>query len=37
MRARRVLSQKLNREPVAAEIAKESGFTGRRRVQSCSS
>ncbi len=27
MRARRVLSQKLNREPVLAEIAKESGFT----------
>jgi RNA polymerase primary sigma factor len=26
MRARRVLSQKLNREPVLAEIAKESGF-----------
>ena len=27
MRARRVLSQKLNREPVLREIAKESGFT----------
>jgi RNA polymerase primary sigma factor len=27
MRARRVLSQKLNREPVLAEIATESGFT----------
>ena len=27
MRARRVLSQKLNREPVLSEIAKESGFT----------
>ena len=27
MRARRVLSQKLNREPVLHEIAKESGFT----------
>ena len=27
MRARRILSQKLNREPVLAEIAKESGFT----------
>jgi RNA polymerase primary sigma factor len=26
MRARRVLSQKLSREPVLAEIAKESGF-----------
>jgi RNA polymerase sigma factor (sigma-70 family) len=26
MRARRLLSQKLNREPVLAEIAKESGF-----------
>ncbi len=27
MRARRILSQKLNREPVLREIAKESGFT----------
>ena len=27
MRARRVLSQKLNREPVLRELAKESGFT----------
>jgi RNA polymerase primary sigma factor len=27
MRARRVLTQKLNREPVLREIAKESGFT----------
>jgi RNA polymerase primary sigma factor len=27
MRARRVLSQKLNREPKLAELAKESGFT----------
>src|SRR6476619_67918 len=27
MRARRILSQKLNREPVLPEIAKESGFT----------
>ncbi len=27
MRARRLLSQKLNREPVLAELAKESGFT----------
>jgi RNA polymerase primary sigma factor len=27
MRSRRVLSQKLNREPTLAEIAKESGFT----------
>src|SRR5581483_8531622 len=27
MRARRVLSQKLSREPVLREIAKESGFT----------
>jgi RNA polymerase primary sigma factor len=27
MRSRRVLSQKLNREPVLREIAKESGFT----------
>src|SRR2546423_14338828 len=30
MRARRVLAQKLNREPVEAEIAKESGFTPER-------
>ena len=27
MRARRILSQKLNREPVLRELAKESGFT----------
>jgi RNA polymerase primary sigma factor len=27
MRARRILSQRLNREPVLGEIAKESGFT----------
>jgi RNA polymerase primary sigma factor len=27
MRARRLLSQKLNREPVLSELAKESGFT----------
>jgi RNA polymerase primary sigma factor len=27
MRARRILSQKLNREPVLNELAKESGFT----------
>ncbi len=27
MRARRVLSQKLNREPILGELAKESGFT----------
>jgi RNA polymerase primary sigma factor len=27
MRARRILSQKLNREPVPRELAKESGFT----------
>jgi RNA polymerase primary sigma factor len=27
MRARRILSQKLSREPVLREIAKESGFT----------
>jgi RNA polymerase primary sigma factor len=30
MRARRVLAQKLNREPVVDEIAKESGFTPER-------
>jgi RNA polymerase primary sigma factor len=30
MRARRVLGQKLNREPVVDEIAKESGFTPER-------
>src|SRR5213078_3886237 len=30
MRARRVLAQKLNREPVLEEIAKESGFTPER-------
>jgi RNA polymerase primary sigma factor len=30
MRARRVLAQKLNREPVIEEIAKESGFTPER-------
>jgi RNA polymerase primary sigma factor len=30
MRARRVLAQKLNREPLLAEIAKESGFTPER-------
>jgi RNA polymerase primary sigma factor len=30
MRSRRVLAQKLNREPVEAEIAKESGFTPER-------
>ena len=30
MRARRVLAQKLNREPVVEEIAKESGFTPER-------
>jgi RNA polymerase primary sigma factor len=30
MRARRILSQKLNREPVLREIAKESGFTEAR-------
>src|SRR5262249_9265223 len=30
MRARRVLAQKLNREPVLDEIAKESGFTPER-------
>src|ERR687886_1321020 len=30
MRARRVLAQKLNREPVIQEIAKESGFTTER-------
>ena len=28
MRARRLLTQKLNREPLLREIAKESGFTG---------
>jgi RNA polymerase primary sigma factor len=30
MRARRVLAQKLNREPVLDEVAKESGFTPER-------
>jgi RNA polymerase primary sigma factor len=30
MRSRRVLAQKLNREPVEGEIAKESGFTPER-------
>jgi RNA polymerase primary sigma factor len=30
MRARRVLAQKLNREPVLEEVAKESGFTPER-------
>ncbi|HZO62527.1 MAG TPA: sigma-70 family RNA polymerase sigma factor [Gaiellaceae bacterium] len=30
MRARRVLTQKLNREPVLKEIAKESGFTEKK-------
>jgi RNA polymerase primary sigma factor len=30
MRARRVLAQKLNREPLTAEIAQESGFTEKR-------
>ena len=30
MRSRRILAQKLNREPVEAEIAKESGFTPER-------
>jgi RNA polymerase primary sigma factor len=30
MRARRVLGQKLNREPILAEIAKESGFPEKR-------
>jgi RNA polymerase primary sigma factor len=30
MRARRVLAQKLNREPVPDEVAKESGFTPER-------
>jgi len=30
MRARRVLTQKLNREPVLREIAKESGFTEKK-------
>jgi RNA polymerase primary sigma factor len=30
MRGRRVLGQKLNREPTLAEIAKETGFTERR-------
>jgi RNA polymerase nonessential primary-like sigma factor len=30
MRARRVLAQKLNREPVNSEIAKESGFPEKR-------
>jgi RNA polymerase primary sigma factor len=30
MRARRVLSQKLNREPVLRELARESGFTERK-------
>ena len=30
MRARRLLTQKLNREPLLREIAKESGFTEKK-------
>ena len=37
MRARRVLAQKLNRDPTLAEIAKESRLPGGARRASCSS